>query len=271
MAALYLILCILLAITLNASNRWIRAVGTLIAAAAVFMISISIGLANVDGTFARGGSNWSNPILLDLQAALGLVAAAFLTWAAWTQARRADLVPIRLRNSKDRFGLVSRYAHWTTATLMLLLIPMGLFLSVLPPSGDRASFLAAHQALGLTVLVVVIARIVWLITNPPPSHDDLPPRQVRLALAAHVGLYALVIAFPLSGYMMSAQGNEEVSFYAWTLPSPSLRAGSSAFWRTLHDGVLPLAFYVVIFLHVGAVLKHHFADRRVNDVRRMLT
>ena len=175
-----------------------------------------------------------------------------------------------IQNTNDRFGRVSRYAHWTTATLMLLLIPMGLFLSVLPPSGDRTSFMAAHQALGLTVLVIVIARIFWLVASPPPSHDDLPPQQKRLALVAHISLYVLIIAFPVSGFMMSVPGNEEVAFYGWVLPSSSLHEGASGIWRTLHDAVLPLAFYVVIFMHVGAVLKHHFVDRRTTAVRRML-
>ena len=271
MAALYIGLCILIAITLNAANRWIRVAGTSIAGASVFMISISILLANFDGTFACGTLDRTKPIVLDLQAAGGLVATSFLAWAAWTQAKRPNGVPVQIRNTKARFGLVSRYAHWTTAALMLLLIPMGLFLSVLPPSGDRASFLAAHQALGLTVLVVVILRIAWLTVSPPPPHDDLPLPQRRLAVTAHVSLYGLIIGFPLSGFMMVSPGNEEVSFYAWVLPSSGLRQGSSMVWRMLHDFVLPVAFYVVIFMHVGAVLKHHFADRRATDVRRMLT
>jgi cytochrome b561 len=39
-----------------------------------------------------------------------------------------------------------------------------------------------------------------------------------------------------------------------------------AFWYL----VLPLLFHGIICAHLGAVLKHHFVDRRVDDVRRML-
>jgi cytochrome b561 len=44
----------------------------------------------------------------------------------------------------------------------------------------------------------------------------------------------------------------------------------SAGLTILHDRILPLVFYGIIFAHLGAVLKHHFVDRRVGDVRRML-
>jgi cytochrome b561 len=33
---------------------------------------------------------------------------------------------------------------------------------------------------------------------------------------------------------------------------------------------LPLAFYAAIFAHVGAAVKHHFIDRRVGEIRRMI-
>ncbi len=271
MASRYVILSIVLAVTLNASNRWARAAGTLLAAAALFMLSISIVLANFDGTYAgfHARDLWrrTTPIVLDLLGILGLAATLFLLWAAWTQIARRSVAPVAMRNDTSRFGLVSRYAHWITATLMLLLIPLGLFVTVLPTGDDRASFLAAHQALGLTVLIVVAVRLAWLAISPPPPQDQ-PRLQHGLAIAAHVALYALIIAFPISGYLMAASGNEQVDFYGWTLPGLAPRG--APIWRTLHDVVLPLAFYGVIFLHIGAVLKHHFADRRPDDIRRML-
>jgi cytochrome b561 len=34
--------------------------------------------------------------------------------------------------------------------------------------------------------------------------------------------------------------------------------------------VLPVAFYLALFAHLGAVTKHHFIERRPQDIRRML-
>ena len=273
MAAQYLVTCILLAVTLNAANRPIRALGTLIAALALFMISISIVLADFDGTFAHypphGLLDRSKPVVLNLQACLGLCTTGFLLWAASAQIRRKVTAPLPVRNTASAFGLASRYAHWTTATLMLLLIPMGLFLSVLPATGDdRASFLAAHQTLGLVVLLVVVLRLTWLLVSPPPRHEDLPTWQRRLALAVHVGLYALIVAFPLSGFLLSEASGDDVAFFGWTLPR--LDIGSATPWSALHDAILPLVFYAIIAMHVFAVLTHHFADRRLGEIRRMV-
>jgi membrane protein DedA with SNARE-associated domain len=42
-------------------------------------------------------------------------------------------------------------------------------------------------------------------------------------------------------------------------------------WAGVHNLVLPVAFYALIFGHIGAVVKRHAIDRRRDDIRRMLT
>ena len=104
---------------------------------------------------------------------LGFGASLFLLWAARAQMRRITVAPTAICNTASSYGLASRYAHWTTAALMLLLVPMGFFIAVLPGSGARASLLAVHQALGLTVLAIVIVRVAWLLVSPPPAPHDV--------------------------------------------------------------------------------------------------
>ena len=275
MAASYLVLAVVLAVALNHRNRFVRAAGSLIAALGLAMIAVSIVLADFDGTFAAApGSGVSafNPLILNVQAAVAAVAAAFLVWTAWLQTMREEIQPVALRNAKAGFGLVSRYAHWITATLMLCLIPIGLFVAVLPAAApDRAEFLAAHQSLGLLLLPIAAARLAWLAASPPPPAAGIKPYERRLARTVHAGLYGLILGFPLTGLMMTLDRGEAISFFG--LPVGRLVAPdeqAARLWQTGHDAILPLAFYVLIFAHVGAVLKHHFADGRRNDVRRML-
>ena len=97
--------------------------------------------------------------------------AAFLFGAFWLQIRRSTIKPAPSLNTASAFGLISRYA---TATLMLCLAPMGLFVSVLKDeSPGRAEFLAAHQSLGLAVFVVVAPRLFWLLIRPPSRSRQL--------------------------------------------------------------------------------------------------
>lgn len=278
MAGGYLLLAIVLAVTLNAANRWLRAAGTLVAALGLTMIVVSIVLADIDGTFAAIPASGPlldrmAPVILNAQGLVAGIAVPFLVWAAWRQARREATAP-PLRNSASGFGLASRYAHWITATLMLCSLPMGLFLSVLPgTSPDRAEFLAAHQSMGLTLLLVVAVRIaVLLVSPPPPPTPATRPWERTLAQTTHVVLYGLIVGFPVSGILMTAYGGQAIRFYDWPLASlVTPDAGQAATWAVLHGWVLPALFYAVIAAHVGAVLKHHFTDGRRGDVRRMAT
>lgn len=274
MALNYLLTALILAVTLNSANRWLRAGGTLLAASGLAMIALSIGLANTDGTFARmpaSDAAWRplTPFMLNAQALVAGVAALFLGWAAWAQSRRTVTTPLPAANTADRFGRISRYAHWTTAMLVLVAVPIGLFVTVLAPiAPERAEFLAAHQSLGLVVLLVVAARLAWLAISPPPPLADSSPGEARNARALHLGLYALVLLFPLSGLMMALAAGVPVAFFGFPIDVPAI--GTASTWQTLHGLILPLAFYAAIAVHVGAVAKHHFADSDPRAIRRML-
>jgi len=273
LTAQYLVLAVLLAFTLNHANPFVRAGGTLLAAVGLAFIVLSIILADLDGTFAAlpSGLGGAAPLLLNAQAVVASAAVLFLLWAAWRQVRRPAPAAVPWRNTGGAFGLVSRYAHWASAVLILCLMPMGLFMAVLPEgSADREVFVAVHQTLGVTVLVLVLLRLAWLRRSaPPPLPADLKPWERRLARALHPVLYGLILGLPLSGLLLSVAQGGPLELYGWTAPLQA-SPGGGAVWAVLHNQVLPVLFYAVIAMHLGAVLKHHFLARRPADVRRML-
>ncbi len=273
----YLILALLLAVTLNAANRFIRALGTLIAAISLTSMVSSIMLADFDGTFAIPSGapllEWVKLVILNVQALVGFAGILFLLWAAWRQLKRFVTTPVPLLNTAALFGRVSRYAHWMSATLILILVPMGMFLSLLPPrSVDRAAFLVAHQSLGAAVLILVALRLLWLIRTPParPSaHLDGWERQ--MARATHTALYLVILAFPASGVLMVLNRGVTLTVLGVPVGDPfAPSAVAASFWTALHDWVLPLLFFPLILTHLAAVIKHHFFDRHTADIRRML-
>jgi cytochrome b561 len=274
MAIGYLVLAIVLAITLNARARWLRVTGTLIAALGLIMMVLSIVLADLDGTFAAIPASGPllhriTPAVLNVQAVIATIAILFLLWAAWVQARRRVDVALPLRNDDSQFGKASRGFHWVIAVLMFCLVPIGLFMAILPEAApERAGFVAAHQSLGLTVLLLVAGRIGWLIFSPPPPpHATLTPIERRASRAVHIGLYLALLAFPVSGYLIS-QG-ARIDFYGWAI-IPLEETALSAVALAIHGWVMPIVFYVMLVLHIGAVLKRHFAERDKLAVRRML-
>jgi cytochrome b561 len=274
----YLVLAVVLAVTWNAQNRWLRAAGTLLAASGLVMIVLSIILADLDGTFAAmpaGASPLSRwtPAVLNVQAAVATVAIVFLCWSAWRQLHRSEVARAPVGNTGTAYGRVSRYFHWTIAVLMFCLMPIGLFMAVLPASRlERAEFVAAHQALGLTVFVLTAMRLAWLLISPSPAGlAGTSALEATASRWAHGLLYLMLLLFPVSGYVLSAATDTSIDVYGWKLPSlfrPGASAASIA--SIVHNVALPLLFYATIALHAGAVLKRHFHDGRKDAVRRML-
>lgn len=250
----------------------------MLAALSLVMMVSSIFVADVDGTFATVFARHDllgdlRPVILTLQGVVGALAIAGLGCAALQQCARRAVPPLTLMNSVNAYGLISRYAHWVIAVLMLVLIPIGLFMSVLTADApDRMSFVLAHQSLGLLVLVLVILRLGWLLQSPPPRlGGDLRGWERHAAHYVHIALYGLILAFPLTGFLMTMWQGGAIQFFG--LPIPALFAPDerlAALMEIFHGGVLPYLFYAAIAAHIGAVLKHHFIDHHRNAVRRML-
>jgi cytochrome b561 len=82
------------------------------------------------------------------------------------------------------------------------------------------------------------------------------------AHAGHLLLYGLMVAIPLSGWLMSsAKGFQTVWF--GVLPIPDLLEKNKEladFLATVHKS-LNLFFIAVLAGHIGAALKHHFIDK----------
>ncbi|MBW4025496.1 MAG: cytochrome b [Proteobacteria bacterium] len=273
----YLLLALFLAVTLNATNRIVRAIGTLVAALSLTSMVSSIVLADFDGTFALPGKTpvllWVKPAILNVQAVVGSVGILFLLWAARQQLKRAVATRIPVLNTASLFGRVSRYLHWMIATLILILVPMGMFLSVLAPhSPDRAAFLMAHQALGAAVMILVIVRLLWLIRTPPAKPSaHLGGWEKHTARAAHTALYIVMLAFPVSGILMVLNRGVPLVALGVAIRNPfEPSAAAASFWAALHDWLIPLVFFLLILTHLAAVIKHHFIDHHPADVRRML-
>jgi cytochrome b561 len=108
-----------------------------------------------------------------------------------------------------------------------------------------------------------MARVTWRLGNPVPAlPDTMPARQRTVAVATHGLLYLLVIAIPLSGWLMSsAFGFQTV--YLGLIPLPDLLPKNKAVaeqLRSVHHA-LNWALLVAVVVHVAAALKHHLVDR----------
>ena len=136
-----------------------------------------------------------------------------------------------------------------------------------------------HKSFGFLVLALAVLRLAWRFANPSPGLPDGMPAIERIAAhLGHAGLYALLLALPLSGWLMvsaSPWGIPTVLFEV--LPVPHLpvpealggKAEAEAVLKELHE-VLGFALLALVVLHVAAALKHHFINRDT-VLRRMVS
>jgi cytochrome b561 len=154
--------------------------------------------------------------------------------------------------------------HWLITALIFVAFPLGVYMSDLPLSPTRLQLYSYHKWIGISVLLLVGLRIVWRLTHRPPAlPDDLPRWQRAASHAVHGLLYLLILAVPMTGWLMSsAKGFQTVWF--GVLPLPDLVEKNRELGQALGSAheFLNYLLLALVILHVVAALKHHFHERR---------
>jgi len=144
----------------------------------------------------------------------------------------------------------------------------------LPDAGfntKKVTLVIYHKELGLLALVLVAARLAWRVTQVLPELvADLPDWQKLAARFVHLSFYALLIALPVSGSLMSSAAGIPVSFLGLFTLHDFVHRDTDLFQQliTVHK-VLGYLLILSICVHAGAALKHHFVSRD-DTLRRML-
>lgn len=167
-------------------------------------------------------------------------------------------MPPANRYTRTAIGL-----HWLVAVALVGSFGLGLYMHELPFSPDKLKLYAWHKWAGVSIFLLVLARIVWRLAHRPPAPPaSMPGWQRQVAEGVHLLLYALMLAVPLSGWLMSsAKGVPTVWF--GVLPLPDLVGKDKALGEllaTVHK-ILNLGMAALVLAHAGAALKHHFVDR----------
>lgn len=150
--------------------------------------------------------------------------------------------------------------HWLMALLIVATFPLGLYMSDLPLSPYKLKLFSYHKWIGIVILALLLIRLTWRVIHRPPALEAGMPRWLAYgAHSAHIGLYTLMLAVPLTGWMMSSALGFQVVLFG-VLPLPNLIGTDKATGEVLkqvHE-YLNYGLLVVVIAHVGAALHHHF-------------
>lgn len=182
----------------------------------------------------------------------------------------------------QRYSVVAIIFHWTIAVLLIGTIFFAWWMEGVRDAAleGEASFALVssaynwHKTIGLTILVLSLARLGWRLTHPvPPLPVHMKSYERLLARFTHVAFYAIMISVPLVGYVVaSAYGDSFPIKLFDAINLPKLPVPQTESFQNISGSVHGAAGWVifgVLALHVLGALKHHFVDRD-GVLRRMV-
>jgi len=178
----------------------------------------------------------------------------------------------------SRYSVIAIVLHWAIAALIILQVVLASRMEGRTP--EAFAVIQFHKSVGISVLLLSLARLAWRLTHrPPPEPDGLAGWERALAATAHWGFYAVMILMPLSGWIMVSTSRIALPTLLFgAIPWPhvpglaDLEPAAKAAWngaaKEAHHLIIK-GFYVLFVLHVAGALKHQWFDRASPVLARM--
>jgi cytochrome b561 len=160
-----------------------------------------------------------------------------------------------------RYDARAMALHWIMAALVVVVGVLGL-LHDSWPKATQAYWINLHALLGLLVWVLLLARLWWRRTHPPP---ELPAAAGalarRLSYPGHLLQYLLLFVIPILGFVTFIWHGRAFNFGLFKVDFAV--AKNPAIFHPTEDihGYLAYTLFALIGIHVLAALWHHFVRR----------
>ncbi len=169
-----------------------------------------------------------------------------------------------------RYNATAVALHWIIAVLIVIQLCLGWYMNeVLPdhsPAQDR--ILTLHVSVGITILLLVLARIALrLFWRPPPMPAGLPVLDATLARLTHLLFYLLMLALPLTGWALVSAQSHPIQWWGFDWPrlpvaqmlgGPTHKAARHALMQ-VHTDYLIWIILANLALHVAGAVKDQFS------------
>lgn len=165
-------------------------------------------------------------------------------------------------NTAHRFGWATKLLHW----LIVIGFSAEFYLSyrrdfMLDEDPFKLSYILWHKQLGFYLFFVALLMIGFRFLGTRPHFpDSMSKAHAITAKLGHGLLYVIMLAMPITGYLMSCYGGRSIMLLGkYTVPSlvgPNEAMGELLYgW---HHGILPYVIMAVVGGHVLAALFHQF-------------
>ncbi len=167
------------------------------------------------------------------------------------------------------YNAAAKILHWSIAVLIVLQLGIGWAMPEIHKDTRPDGEIRWHIAVGVLIVLLVAARVVWRSVRPPTGTDSDRGAMRRLASAMHILLYLLMIVVPVLGWANA--GSRDWVVGIGPLHLPRIMAAGSKLGHELGDihGDLAMVLAVAIALHVAAGFYHQFI-RKDDTLLRMM-
>ena len=183
------------------------------------------------------------------------------------------------------YSPTARRLHWLVALLVFIQLPLGFYMAYrgndmenVNEKGETVKGLwdaltgvlySSHKVIGLTVLLLVVLRLIYRLTQGAPRSDPTVPAALTgVSHLVHWSLYALLIAVPIGGYIAISYGGylEVFGVHLPAITEKNDDLSKEVFEWHETGAILIIAF---VALHIVAAIYHKFV-RKDRVVERML-
>ena len=176
-----------------------------------------------------------------------------------------------LKNTATRWGAVSQALHWVIVALIIGQGIVGLTMEDLRNGPDKIQVYALHKSFGLTILALVALRLSWRwFAGTPLPVAGTPRWQERIASLTHWGLYALLFAMPLSGWVLNSAAGFPLQWFG-LFNLPDIVGQNHDLHETAEDlhETMFLVLVALASVHAAAAFYHHLFLRDATLARML--
>ena len=166
---------------------------------------------------------------------------------------------MKLVNSADDYGLISKLFHWVMAALMIATYVLGISLE--NNYEYYYEILMFHNTLGLLILFLAIFRLSWKFINIRPKPILKNKILINVAKTNYFLFYSIFFLQPISGYLLTNLQGDAVMFLNFELVEILSHNSDLMYIFKIFHEYSSNVLLVLFFIHTGAALMHHFVFR----------
>jgi len=163
----------------------------------------------------------------------------------------------------NQYSKIAILLHWIIAIMIIANIGLAELTEDFSREA-RAPYMNFHKAIGISILLLSLARLGWRLGHkPPPLPSSMAQWQVIASKTSHVLFYVLMIGLPIGGWLWMSTYPAPFTFFGlFDVPMLPV-AGNKALGEALHEGheLGGKIMLVLVLVHIAAVLKHKFVDK----------